>query len=735
MRTRVILSVAVMVLLGSPLALAQGLSAGEQVVTNENQLALVYSCNVFSLPIDPPAFRAWLIDPQFFWADFASLPAEFSAAFAESVEQVQGVSVLKLRLTRFILSGETLVEFPSSTNTLTLAAPSDYQTNHVDSASRSSLQVWRQYIEWGALDGDTEPTLRLDVALADIQDKPAYDAALAAADAACAEASAMSASSMAGIRMMDSEDSGSDLESLATYQAGPCGQIPVTSIAAVTNRRIALGWQSLSNASYLVQAYTNLEAFPFFSTLATVPSPGSQASYTDAPPSGVMVRFYRVLDASATLPCVSVTSPTNGAIISGLANVSFGAVASEKITAATLVVDGQPLWTTTNTTILQHPTWLLPNGTHTFAVQVVDDGVDTQGSATSPTVSVTVSNPVSATWYDAFGTTLPVQATLSYTSASWTVTIQDDSRRPLKTITGSTANGQIATSWDGTDSNGVAVADDTNYWVVVSATRTSAPNGQDVQPQQQGGTDTITWNTFLEPRSWASAQTIITRENLGSPTTWDPVALNKCAEAVTDVGMYADPQAQVWQGAQIVLTTATDWQNLLQALAGQGGRNTQFYFTGHANANGIGQQNHTTPWLDSAQVQVALRNLYYFSQVDKVPIAHFHTPYKFVFLDACLSGNGDWPHAFGILRNQMDYTATTGRKQRAFMGWSTIQFQGFFSQSTGYPAFTINFWNAWVANSETAPLQTAVNSAMAGATGVNPNSLVVYGFTNLQWGD
>jgi hypothetical protein len=94
----------------------------DQTITNQNQLGGVFNCDTFCMPIDPPAFQEWLLDPQFLWADFASLPAEFGAAFAQSQDQVQGVSVLKLRLTRFLLTGETLVQFPVSTNTLTLAA-------------------------------------------------------------------------------------------------------------------------------------------------------------------------------------------------------------------------------------------------------------------------------------------------------------------------------------------------------------------------------------------------------------------------------------------------------------------------------------------------------------------------------------------------------------------------------------------------------------------------------------
>ena len=112
-------------------------------VNDVTQLAGAFNCDVFSLPIDPPTFQAWLIDPQFIWADFANLPEQFGAAFGESQEQNHGVTVLKLRLTRSILTGETLVEFPASTNTVILAEPGGYQTNQVDSASRSGWPMFK----------------------------------------------------------------------------------------------------------------------------------------------------------------------------------------------------------------------------------------------------------------------------------------------------------------------------------------------------------------------------------------------------------------------------------------------------------------------------------------------------------------------------------------------------------------------------------------------------------------
>ncbi len=174
---------------------------GTGIVSNENQLAAAYDCDVFGLLFGPPDFRVWLTWPRWFWCEPASLPSEFGTALAQSQDEIQGVTVLKVRLTRAILDGTTLVEF--GTNSLTLAAPAGYSaTNAADSATRSALVATRQWIEWGELSEDAQPTLRLDIALANVRDKPAFEAAEALAweedEAKAAEAGMFPAMSEAG---------------------------------------------------------------------------------------------------------------------------------------------------------------------------------------------------------------------------------------------------------------------------------------------------------------------------------------------------------------------------------------------------------------------------------------------------------------------------------------------------------------------------------------------------------
>lgn len=181
-----VLILSCVVLLLSPLCVSpanaqEDYSHCEQTVTNESQLAGVFNCDTFCLPIDPPAFHEWLLWPQFLWTDFTTLPEDFNAAFAESKDEVDGLTVLKIRLTRFLLTGETLVEIPSNKIEWTLDPPKDYSTNNVDSASRSALGWWRQWMDWGMLDKNATPTLSVDVSLADVQQKADYEAAQEAA--------------------------------------------------------------------------------------------------------------------------------------------------------------------------------------------------------------------------------------------------------------------------------------------------------------------------------------------------------------------------------------------------------------------------------------------------------------------------------------------------------------------------------------------------------------------------
>ena len=373
MQRRVLRVVSVIIVASSVILSWGEVRAQDDTITNENQLVLSYGCDVFSLPTDPPTFRAWLIDPQFFWADFASLPEQFGTAFAESQEQMQGVTVLKIRLTRSILTGETLVEFPSSTNTLSLAAPSDYQTNQVDSASRSSLQVWRQWIDWGALDANTSPTLSLDISLADIQDKSAYDAAIAAEETACEEAQATKSLLRSGFGMlMEQGEGGGEFDLLSASSALNCGRLQFNKLQA-QGTNFFLEWFSVTNATYEIVSATDMTIpGPSWTSLASLypAAAGTNlTSFTDVGGATNKAKFYKV--AKTGISIALCDSNTYSGVIE--IPLEIGIPTNRELAGVNFLLDGQPTMSIINPSISSgfkpSGTWgtlFVTNGWHTI---------------------------------------------------------------------------------------------------------------------------------------------------------------------------------------------------------------------------------------------------------------------------------------------------------------------------------------------------------------------------------
>ncbi len=265
-------------LLCLPLAQSHGQdnSACEQVVVDENQLAGVFGCDTFCLPVDPPRFQVWLLYPQFLWTDFGRMPKEFSEAFAASKEKVQGVTVLKLRLTRPILTGETIVQLPSGSQIIKASA--SYDPEKQDWATRNALKVWKQYIEWGELDQSSVPTLSLSVTLADVRDRAAYEKSLA-----------------------DEADSGSGVAMLEAESSTSITNVPwVTRIRQNADGSIGLTWNSETNGLYDIYYTQDLVTQSWKLATIQIPNQGTLTQWSDyggpgrSHPSDVVARFYRV---------------------------------------------------------------------------------------------------------------------------------------------------------------------------------------------------------------------------------------------------------------------------------------------------------------------------------------------------------------------------------------------------------------------------------------------------------
>jgi hypothetical protein len=721
---------------------AQDLSACEQVVTNEHQLARIFDCDTFCLPIDPPEFKAWLIWPQFLWADFGCLPKEFSAALAESKQQVDGVTVIKLRLTRAILTGETLVELPGQAGSVKLEAPAGYEPTKQDWATRNALNTWQQYVEWGELDKSLAPTLWLEIALADVNEKVAYEEAQRLAEESLMLSQSMFAES-SSMAFFSEESEGGGVAT-ATYQVNFCQGIPVTAISKTTNGNIRLEWVGDTNDTYAVQYADKMEWFNTWhlagDNLTNLPT---NASWEDVGilNSNVTARFYRVVrkDANYGLPCVTILSPTNGATLSGLVDIGVYATDDSRIYSLTLMVDGNDLITIRDGPMrFRLPTALFPNGAHTLTVRAVDNaglpglGGDPnsqslENAVVSLPVDVTFTNDITVDWFPLFRTQLPIGARLAFQTADWIVEVKSTNGLVLKTLSGATTNGSISTVWDGTDGGGASVPAKSVYQISLSAT----PQGGSGANLASTGT-TVDIYSFKE-ESFQTAQTLLTREKWLLPDT-ELISTAKL-RSISQWIELAEENADVYLGAPLVLQNAAGWQELKGYLTDPAPRDiTQLYFYGHGGGNTLGFGLFTF-WqgrgFEVQDIEDALGN-----HIGEGPLGlypEFHTPYKFVFLDGCNTAGGNWPQAFGILKDQRDYSTTVGAKNRAFMGWNFYIWREFIF-NPNMPQFTVSFWQHWTEDIE-RPLSTAISMAYDDVPILLFPFLRVYGYNQLTWGD
>jgi hypothetical protein len=183
------------------------------------------------------------------------------------------------------------------------------------------------------------------------------------------------------------------------------------------------------------------------------------------------------------------------------------------------------------------------------------------------------------------------------------------------------------------------------------------------------------------------------------------------------------------QGGQVfTMADQASRSNLLTYLAS--GNYDNFYFFGHGSASSIGAYNGTC--LTQGDISSALLNVPL-----SWPIMHAaRTPYRFVFIDGCNTGKGNFCEAFAIPAAALstDYFAAAGLESRAFVGFKSWSIDLNIYTWQGYSEMTSHFLQDW---EREVPVQQCVNNAKSDVynTG-NPmdSSAVVYGAIDLQNG-
>ncbi|MDJ0841666.1 MAG: PHB depolymerase family esterase [Acidobacteriota bacterium] len=154
---------------------------------------------------------------------------------------------------------------------------------------------------------------------------------------------------------------------------------------------------------------------------------GSTGAYTtdeDIFSSYHMAKFFGLDDSDSTPPTVSITSPSTGATVSGTVSVTASASDDVAVSSVDFFIDGMLVGTDTSSPYsYSWSTSSEANGTHSIFARAVDSSGNT---ATSDTISVTVTGGVEDVTPPSVTLTFPTGGESVYGTVALTATASDD---------------------------------------------------------------------------------------------------------------------------------------------------------------------------------------------------------------------------------------------------------------------------------------------------------------------
>ena len=280
-----------------------------------------------------------------------------------------------------------------------------------------------------------------------------------------------------------------------------------TATKATDEGAIHLEWASQSNHVYQIQCAdtlidTNTGTTPWQLLYDNYPSQGTNTFWLDTGnyfrvpaivhPSKSPMRFYRVVDTGpddlvGDEPTISITSPTNGSVITGLLTVSVTASTNQGSVDHKLYVDGQEMWPSADGTNYTINTCEWGNGPHLLFATVTSstqpDGpagaTGFTGHGVSPFVPISFSNLVTRISFSqqffepSLGQTQQVSAVFA-ANCDWTLNIQDAYSNVVRTVTGNGTSMSFA--WDGMNDSDADIPNGV-YYYYISAETNNPPSG------------------------------------------------------------------------------------------------------------------------------------------------------------------------------------------------------------------------------------------------------------------
>ncbi|MHB8521499.1 MAG: Ig-like domain-containing protein [Limisphaerales bacterium] len=281
----------------------------------------------------------------------------------------------------------------------------------------------------------------------------------------------------------------------------------------------------------------------------------------------------------------------------------------------------------------------------------------------------------------------------------------------------------------------------------VAAASVPTPPGTGSGADSGSGTvGPYTFNWAFKEAAWSSGEIILARQEFSGESiltipaaivlnAWlDQTLLRGIGTLVADAGVDLSAARSVYQGRNLVCKFGGDYGVLLNALTSPAV--SDLYYYGHCDGHAIGFSDYAVGanagGINESDLQATLGNQFLTTYAAGTgnTLFVFNKPFRFVFIDGCLSATGELPEAFGIPIRLLNSKV----KKRAFLGWTTKTENSILSNP--YQNFSLKFWNAWIDGSGyTTPLQRAIDAALANSPGVDGTQLVIFGRNDLTWGE
>ncbi len=269
----------------------------------------------------------------------------------------------------------------------------------------------------------------------------------------------------------------------------------------------------------------------------------------------------------------------------------------------------------------------------------------------------------------------------------------------------------------------------------ISARQMFLSQNEDAERGGSGSVSAVLWRE----NAWRSANILLGRQKITGfeGIRWDGIVASalthiKNTVATAEGNLPPNNIRGVYQSSVFVTQNASDYTALTNNLKTSNPDIRAFYFWSHGSPDG----NTLAGVIHAPDVANMLTNQSEFTSLGSPgkPYA-FYKPFNFVFLDGCMTGNGDFPEAFGIpkTRGPRFYLKYRNVHPRAFMGWGGKVSNSILNDN--FLRWTRQFWTSWL---ET-PDETTLQAARVAADNAYPLPadvpLRIYGTPLLKWAD